>query len=102
MALTYTASDRQTPWKRREPCSPSSSSLLGRELPDHLTRFALLNLKSDPSPRPSPLWKGRRRIVARLLAIQGYPSDGAHWFPVSDALCPAFKVATSGKTDFLS
>jgi hypothetical protein len=46
---------------------------LGREHPGHLTRFEPLNPRTstDPFPQPSPLWKGRGRIVGRLLASGG-------------------------------
>src|ERR1019366_218173 len=37
---------------------------------NYLTRFVPLNLQAHPSPRPSPLRKGRGGIVSRFLAIQ--------------------------------
>ena len=36
-----------------------------------LMRFPSLNPKSDPSPRPSPLRKGRREIVGSSLSNRG-------------------------------
>ena len=44
-----------------------------RESPDHLTRFAPLNRKAKtaPSPRPSPLRKGRGGIVGSSLTNRG-------------------------------
>jgi hypothetical protein len=50
---------------------PAVSPRLGRELPGILTRFVLLNPKSDPSPRPSPLRKRRGGIVGNSLANRG-------------------------------
>src|ERR1039458_8085986 len=42
----------------------------GRGGHDYLTRSVPLNLQADPSPRPSPLRKGRGGIVGRFLAIR--------------------------------
>jgi hypothetical protein len=43
----------------------------GQELSNILTRFASLNPKSDPSPHPSPLGKGRGGAVGSPLANRG-------------------------------
>jgi len=50
---------------------------LGRELPDILTRFVSLKAraKGNPSPLPSPLRKGRRGIVGKIMRANLAPSD---------------------------
>jgi len=55
------------------------SMSLGRDPPDILTRFASLNPKSDPSPRPSPLRKGRGGIVGSSLASGGSGAGAAEF-----------------------
>jgi hypothetical protein len=49
---------------------------LGRESPDIATGIASLDPKSDPSPRPSPLRKGRGGIVVSSLASRGSGAEG--------------------------
>ena len=52
---------------------PPRAPLAGREHPDYLTRFAPLSFqaKTDPSPRPSPLRKGRGGNVGSFPGNQG-------------------------------
>ena len=63
-------------------CPSPRASLAGRERPDHLTRFAPLNprTKTDPSPHPSPLGKGRGGLLGESQANQG---SGAGRSPVT-------------------
>ena len=67
----------ETPGAAGETPAPLSGGSW-RESPDHLARFAPLNrqAKTDPSPRPSPLRKGRGGIAASSLANRGSGAGG--------------------------
>ncbi len=65
-----------TPLPPSAPSPPLREKEGGRESPDISPCFASLNPKSDPSPLPSPLRKGRGGIVGSSLASRGSGAGG--------------------------